>query len=77
MLKLIFVKADEFLGHVEAKRDLTKSLVHIDMDAFYASVEMRDDPSLCDKPMAVGSDSMLVTTSQSTITLYTTVNAYK
>ncbi len=44
----------------ESKRDFTRSIVHIDMDAFYANVEIRDDPSLADKPMAVGSDSMLV-----------------
>ena len=30
------------------------------MDMFYAAVEMRDQPSLRDKPMAVGSNAMLV-----------------
>lgn len=30
------------------------------MDAFYANVEMRDNPNLKDKPIAVGSESMLV-----------------
>ena len=30
------------------------------MDAFYAAVEMRDDPKLRDVPMAVGGEGMLV-----------------
>jgi len=32
----------------------------MDMDAFYAAVEMRNNPKLKDIPMAVGGEGMLV-----------------
>lgn len=39
------------LRHAEIE---TLSLAHIDCDAFYATIEKRDDPSLNDKPLIIG-----------------------
>ncbi|KAK8764427.1 hypothetical protein V5799_032966 [Amblyomma americanum] len=52
---------DLIAERMEYSRDLNRVIVHVDMDAFYAAVEMLDNPSLRDKPMAVGSMGMLST----------------
>ena len=31
-----------------------RKIIHVDCDCFYAAIEMRDDPSLAQKPLAVG-----------------------
>lgn len=38
------------------KNDTSRKIIHLDMDAFYASVEMRDDPKLVNKALIIGQD---------------------
>lgn len=37
----------------EPKNDVSRKIIHIDMDAFYASVEIRENPSLKGKPVII------------------------
>ena len=38
---------------LEAQRDLSQYIVHVDMDAFFANVEMLNKPELKGKPFGV------------------------
>ncbi|KAG6831837.1 hypothetical protein H0H87_003756 [Tephrocybe sp. NHM501043] len=42
------------ISELKAQRDLSQTIVHVDMDAFYANVELLDNPYLAGKPFGVG-----------------------
>lgn len=48
------LSADRLITELEASRDLTQHIIHIDCDAFYAAVEELDRPELKELPFAVG-----------------------
>ncbi|RYO93700.1 hypothetical protein DL762_000905 [Monosporascus cannonballus] len=45
---------DQLIVQLDASRDLTQHIVHVDCDAFYAAVEQLNRPELKDVPFAVG-----------------------
>lgn len=53
----------------------TASIIHADLDAFYASVEQRDDPALRGRPVIVGSGVVLACSYEAKARgIYTTMN---
>jgi hypothetical protein len=59
-MRIKLFKINSIIMGMENDRKLNRYRVHIDMDAFFAAVECRDEPKLRNIPMAVGSDAMLV-----------------
>ncbi len=49
-------------GVIDSRYDFNRKIIHIDMDAFYASVEIRDNPRLSGRPLVVGSQRGVVLT---------------
>ena len=61
-IKKAEAKADKLIAEIlMTESDSSNVIVHVDMDAFYAAVEERDEPSLKTCPMAVGGMGMLST----------------
>ena len=44
------------------KRDVTRTWLAVDLDMFYAACEIRDNPQLAKRPLAVGDTAMIQTT---------------
>ncbi|OHS94367.1 DNA polymerase kappa [Tritrichomonas foetus] len=53
-LNLALIQVDSFIKSLEKKRDIESVYFHADLDAFFASVEEIDDPTLVGTPFVVG-----------------------
>ena len=47
------------VDQVRKERILSRTWIHVDMDMFFAAVEIKDNPDLADKPVAVGDQQMI------------------
>eukprot|EP00004_Rigifila_ramosa_P017761 TRINITY_DN4359_c0_g1_i3.p1 TRINITY_DN4359_c0_g1~~TRINITY_DN4359_c0_g1_i3.p1 ORF type:complete len:550 (-),score=101.77 TRINITY_DN4359_c0_g1_i3:652-2259(-) len=56
-------EADALVESLEMERVLTSQFVVVDLDQFYAAVEIRDNPTLKGLPVAVGDSHMISTSS--------------
>ena len=45
------------ISNLEKKQFLNRKIIHVDMDCFYASIEIRDNPEYANKPVAVAGSS--------------------
>jgi DNA polymerase kappa len=52
---------EKMIKNLENSAKTSETWIYIDMDMFYASIEIRDDPSLADKPVAVTNGSIIST----------------
>ena len=55
------ITCDKLVENLEKQRVFNRIIVHFDLDMFFAAVEIRDNPALKDKPVAVGGESMVST----------------